>query len=71
MVIWERFTCRQIMVQCLLPSLHGSLIIIGRERSYELVASGTHAGVAVSNVGKTSSAILGKLNLQPTGGHSG
>jgi hypothetical protein len=41
--------------------------MIGRECGYELVASGTHAGVAVSNVGKTSIAIFGKLNLQPTG----
>jgi len=45
--------------------------MIGRECGYELVANGTHAGVAVSNVGKTSIAIFGKLNLQPTGCHSG
>src|SRR6266481_1761111 len=65
-VIWEQAACHQIMVQCFLPSLHRFLIVIGGERGYELVASGTHAGMAVTNVRKTSIAIFGKLNLQPT-----
>ncbi|MGB7745948.1 MAG: hypothetical protein WBN75_01505 [Verrucomicrobiia bacterium] len=70
-VILKQTACRQIMVQRFFPSLHGCLVSIRREFGDELVASGTHAGVAVSNIRKTAIAILGKLNLQPTGRDSG
>ena len=62
----------QEMVQLFFPSLHESLIIIGCECGHELVARGTHASVAVSNIRKATITItIGKLNLQPTGRHSG
>ena len=70
-VICEPSACPQEMVQFFFPSLHESLIIISREFGHELVASGTNAGVAVSNICKTSIAVSGKLDLQPTSGHPG
>ena len=59
------------MIQLLFPSLHESLIIIGRECGHELIASEAHAGVAVSNISKTSISTFGKLDLQPTCRDSG
>jgi len=59
------------MVQFFFPRLHESLIIISRELGHELVASGTNAGVAASNIRKTSIAVFGKLDLQPTSGYPG
>jgi hypothetical protein len=43
------------------PSLHELLIIISREFGHEFIPSGTDAGVAVSNIRKTSITVFGKL----------
>ena len=59
------------MVQLSFPSLHESLIMIGRESGHELVANLTDARMAVSYVSKTFVAVCGKLDLQATSCNAG
>src|SRR5689334_6024316 len=69
-VVFEPRPGLEEIVQRFFPILHESLIMLSREFGDELVPGGANACVAVGNISKTTVALRGELDLQPTSRNS-